>query len=79
MIDSQKSADKYFNKVMSHLDTLETLSVNAGMLLHASIWSTLKGVFYDSPEAIETIADMMMMYVKARLERGQNNADRKNE
>jgi len=75
MIQSPEDVKKYIDRILNGLNDLGTISLIAGLPRYASIFLALEIAFSDRPEEIDTIADMMHMYIKNRLARPPYNLD----
>ena len=66
-IQNSEDANKYLDNIIKHLRELRILSLDAGLNSHASIWLAVESAFIQSSDEINTITDMMKMYIDTKL------------
>jgi len=69
VIKNQEQAEEYLGEVYRHLDELRELAVEAGLYPHAGMWCTISAAFHESSEEIETVVDVMKIYLKNSCKR----------
>ncbi len=69
-VENIEDARKYLDQVEWHLDKLTSLSLDAGMGSHASMWLSIHGAFVESMDEVKTITDMVGMFLENRMKRG---------
>lgn len=68
-IKTKEDAETYTKAIIEGCQNLTDISVKAGMYSHAAIFQTITAAFCDSTDEIQTISDMMGMYIENRLMR----------
>ena len=67
-ISNIEEAKEYSDKVHRHLMDLAKLSKDAGLMSHTAIWYGIAAAFMESTDEIETIIEMMKMYLHKKME-----------
>ena len=69
-LSSVEEAIEYKKKITDGCTQLGELAAEACLGTHAAIFYAIAGAINDDPEEMQTISDMMGMYMENRLARG---------
>lgn len=64
-LETVEDAEKYVKEVNKHLAALATLSAEAGLHSHASVWLGINAAFCHSTEQFQIIVNIIGMYLEA--------------
>lgn len=71
-LDSTEDAREYLKNVDGQLEKLTQLSEEAGLNTHLALWYAIRAAFLDSAEEIETLTEVVSIYVENRISRYSN-------
>ena len=68
-LESTEDARKYLKDIDEQLKELAQLSKRAGLNTHLAMWYGIKAAFLDSAEEIDTLTEVIDIYVENRISR----------